>query len=203
MECRPMIYLLRHGAIDPHFEGKLVGQMDVPLGELGVRQAHWWRWQWTEITFERIVCSDLVRSRKTAEIVADASEPPVETMPELREISLGQWEGLSAKTIRSRFPDEWTRRGLDLENCRPALGESFVDLASRVLPVFHTVANSCRGTVLIVGHAGINRVILCEALGLSLRNLFRFRQDYGSLSIIEPSGGGFVVHLLNRSPDSV
>lgn len=196
-----MIYLLRHGAIDPLYEGKLVGQMDVPLGELGVRQAQWWRRQWAGISFERIFCSDLARARQTAEIIGAGAQPPAEAMPELREINLGQWEGMSAKSIRSRFPDEWTKRGLDMENYRPAQGESFADLASRALPAFRAVASNGEGPVLVVSHAGINRVILCHVLGLPLTNLFRFRQDYGAVNIIEFGNSAFVVHLMNRCPD--
>ncbi len=203
MENPRMIYLLRHGAIDPHYEGKLIGQMNVPLGELGLRQAQWWKWQWAKISFQRILCSDLIRSRQTAEIVATQPQPPVEVVPELRELSLGHWEGLTAKTVKARFPDEWTRRGLDFENCPAGQGESFADLAARAVPAFQAVADNCEGPVLIVGHGGTNRVILCHVLGIPLQNLFRFRQDYCALNIIEPSAYAPVVHLINRRPEDL
>ena len=38
---------------------------------------------------------------------------------------------------------------------------------------------------MIVAHAGVNRVILCQVLGMDLANLFRLGQDYGALNLLE------------------
>jgi probable phosphoglycerate mutase len=54
----------------------------------------------------------------------------------------------------------------------------------------------------VVGHAGINRVILCEAVGVPLANVFKFGQDYGCLNILEFEDRSCRVKLLNFSPQN-
>ena len=64
------VYLLRHGEIECGAEMRFIGQTDVPLSDTGVKQALWWRDALEPVAVEGIYCSDLVRSRHTAEIVA-------------------------------------------------------------------------------------------------------------------------------------
>lgn len=196
-----MIYQLRHGEIDAPGPRRLIGQTDLPLTELGIRQAHWWRRQWSETSFCSIWCSDLVRSRQTAEIIGETATCPVRVTQDLREINLGQWDGLTVEAVRSGSPYEWAARGRDMEGYRPPGGESFADLSARVVPVFEAVARGAAGNVLIVAHSGVNRVILCHVLGIPLGNLFRLGQDFSALNLIEYKCGGFAVKLLNGRPD--
>jgi broad specificity phosphatase PhoE len=51
--------------------------------------------------------------------------------------------------------------------------------------------------VLVVGHAGVNRVIICELLGMPIENIFRLRQDYGCLNVLESAGTGWTVRRVN------
>ena len=197
-----MIYLLRHGAVEGHEERRFIGQFDLPLGENGLRQARWWRKELADILFDRIFCSDLTRSRDTARIIAGTRKRPIEVMPQLREIHLGEWEGLSVAEVRRRFPEEYERRGQDLSDYRPPGGESFNDLRKRILPVFERIVSEMEGHILIVGHAGVNRTILCHLLGMPLRNLFRLGQDYGSLNIIECNEGSLRLKTINILPFS-
>jgi len=73
-----------------------------------------------------------------------------------------------------------------LVNYRPPGGESFADVHARVVPFFEQIVKANQGgNAFIVGHAGVNRVILCHLLGMPIAYLFRLGQDYGSLSIID------------------
>ena len=54
--------------------------------------------------------------------------------------------------------------------------------------------------IAVIAHGGTNRVILAEALGLPLGNIFRLAQDYAAWSLIEYRGDSAVVHLLNQRP---
>jgi len=56
------------------------------------------------------------------------------------------------------------------------------------------------GNLLIIGHAGVNRVILCRLLGTQLANLFRLEQGYGCLNIFEYTFGSLAVRRLNIPP---
>lgn len=176
------IYLLRHGKIARQAEKRFVGQIDVPLDEEGLSQAKWWREELDKAAFGQIYCSDLIRSRETARIIA--GEEHIHIMPQLREINLGEWDGLSKTEVRARFPGKWKKRGENLASYRPLGGESFTDLYARVIPVFEQIVKQAEKDAFIVGHAGVNRMILCHVLGVPLANLFRLGQDYASLNTI-------------------
>jgi alpha-ribazole phosphatase len=195
------IYLLRHGEIERAEEKRFIGHTDVPLSETGRGQARWWRIVLEHVAFRRIYCSDLVRARQSAEILAAGTARSVTVSPRLREINLGQWDGLTVKEVKAKFPGEWDRRGLNISEYRPVGGESFADLSKRVVPVFESIGEDSEDAVAVVGHAGVNRVVLCHVLGMPINNLFCVRQDYGALNIIEGPHGSWQVRLMNLTSE--
>jgi len=201
--AKATIYLLRHGEIAGN-KGpkKYIGQTDRPLSPVGRYQAQWWSQKLSDVSFEAIYASELKRSKETAEILAVGREIPVQLKAGLREIDLGQWEGKTFPSVRRRFPSEFEARGLDFGGYRPPEGESFRDLQERVLPIFHEIVRTARGNVLIVAHAGVNRVILCYVLGMPINRLFRIAQDYGCLNVIEKKAGFLQVTALNWRPET-
>jgi broad specificity phosphatase PhoE len=194
------LYLVRHGAIVPGQEKSYIGQIDVPLGEEGVRQALALR-KWLEpVRFHHVFSTDLSRARCTSNIILGSNANSIEVLPELGEISLGEWEGVSFEEIQQRFPEEFAARGRDIENWRPPGGESFADGRIRVLCALRGILDRTQGNVLLVAHAGVNRLILCEALGIPVANLHRIGQDYGCLNIIEYAPHRTRVKLVNFTP---
>jgi alpha-ribazole phosphatase len=180
-----MIYLLRHGEIEQGEKKRFIGQADLPLTENGLHQACLWQQKLKTGLFEKIYSSDLIRARQTALIIAGQHQGKVQLLPALREINLGEWEGLSVAEAQACFPAEWQRREKDLVTFRPPGGESFEDLAVRIGAVFNQIVQGLEGDILIVAHASVNRVILCRVLGMDLANLFRLGQDYGSLNLLQ------------------
>lgn len=180
-----MIYLLRHGETGSAGDKRFIGWTDVPLNETGISQAESWRVAFAGIGFDHIFSSNLDRTRLTAHIIARDRKITVHEVPELREIHLGELENLPFAEVQNRLPDTWRQRGKDLFAYRPAGGESFADLQQRVLPAFEKIAESAAGPVLIVAHAGVNRIILCHLLGMPPENLFRLGQDYACLNRID------------------
>ena len=137
---------------------------------------------------------------ETARLVAeqcglDQLQPEPEAR--LREINLGQWEGLTSKEVEAAYPGEYAARGENLALVRPAGGESFFDLQQRTAPCFDALFAETQGTTLIVAHSGVNRTILCHVLGLDLNHLFRFGQDYCCINSIIRSGVGRCVDWMN------
>jgi alpha-ribazole phosphatase len=195
-----VLYLVRHGAIVSATEKSFVGQSDTPLSADGIAQA-WALRQWlAPIRFSRVISSDLSRSRQTCEIISAQQAQPSETVPALREIGLGEWEGVSFAEIKGRFPKEFAARGLDMENWRPPGGESFADCFARVSTVISGILANSHGNILLAGHAGVNRLILCSVLGIPLSNLLSVGQDYGCLNIIAFGPNRVQVKLLNYTP---
>lgn len=193
------IYLVRHGRIQTVDDlRRYIGYSDIPLNEVGILQAHNLQKKIVQADIQSVYCSDLSRSRQTAEIMVEDKKVPIISRHELREINMGEWEGCSFSDIARRFPDEFKRRGEDIENyCVPG-GESFADCRRRVLLVFQEIMETTHGDILIVAHAGVNRLLLCHVLGLPLTNIFRLYQDYGCLNIIHHDQTGYRVKLMNE-----
>jgi probable phosphoglycerate mutase len=195
------LFLLRHA--QPVSDGvkRFVGQTDLPLSEQGRRQAAWWRGRLRRVAFCRIVASDLIRARETAEIIAAGTRQRVEPVPGLREIHLGSWENKPLAEIRDSFHDQWRARGEDLAGFRPPGGESFNDLQGRVVPIVNGIMAAAAGDVLAVAHAGVNRVLLCTVLGIPLARLFNIDQDPVALNIVDFEVSRTRVRVINLTPD--
>lgn len=179
------IFLVRHGEIQIEGNGKrYIGRLDLPLSERGIAQAQKLREELRQAALTAVFSSDLKRSLETARIIAGPHHIEVESRVDLREIALGLWEGLPFKEIQQRFPDEFAKRGADIVHYRPPGGESFLDCAFRIGAAFLEILHATTGDILLVGHAGVNRILLCEALGKSLWELFEIRQDYGCLNVL-------------------
>ncbi len=195
------LYLMRHGRTVSDGVSRYIGQTDMELSPEGRETARIWRQPLAGISFSRICCSDLTRTRETAEIVAAGRDNTLEVIPALREINLGRWEGLSREEVRRDFPEEYEQRGRDFAGHRIPGGESFQDLSHRVLPVIDEICKDLNDNILLATHAGVIRVILCRFLGLPLQNLFRIGLDHGSLTIIAAPSRTPLLTCLNIRPD--
>jgi len=194
------VFLLRHGLTDGG-DRRFVGQSDSPLTGYGRRQIEAWRRWMGPVSLTTIASSDLGRARETAAILATGRSVTPRVLTELREIHLGAWEGKSFDEIRTQQPEAFAQRGADLAGFRPPGGESFSDLQRRVMPAFRRLAAENRERLVIVGHAGVNRVILCHLLGLPLQHLFRLGQAAGALNILLPRPDGWRIEAVNLRPE--
>jgi alpha-ribazole phosphatase len=196
-----MIFLLRHGHIEsPHGEKTFIGRTDLALSTQGREQAEAWVPRFRQLPVGRIVCSPLRRCLETAQILAKGRDVSPEVIPALAEIDLGEWEGRTMAGIRQTFPQAWQQRGHLMDTFRPPRGESFADVAGRVLPVFQKLMEDTVQHLLLVGHAGVNRVILSHLLGMPLANIFRLGQDYAALNLIDNRQTPARVVAVNLSP---
>jgi alpha-ribazole phosphatase len=206
-EARPTptrLYLARHGQVAEGQSHRYHGHNDIDLSPLGERQleelAAWLR----PLPLTAVYASDLTRSLKGAEAICRGRDLVPQAVPEFREIHFGLWEGLSFEEIATRFPQELEARLRDLANYRLPGGESLMDVRSRALPRLMEILKQYSGqAVMLVAHAGINRIILSEALGLPLNHLFRLDQNYGCLNIIDYFVDLPVVRLMNGGVNGV
>ncbi len=195
------IFLLRHGrALLPDEKRRFIGRTDLPLSPEGVEEALAAGKAMEEMPFDRLYSSDLGRALQTAQVVARFVDVPVRLEPCLREIDLGNWEGMEMAAVKSEQPEAYEARGRDFEGFRPPGGESFGDLANRTLPFLAELA-SFPGSVLVVGHSGVFRVFLASVLGISMRQAFLLRHDPGGIHVLSNDGsGGIRVERLNWKP---
>jgi alpha-ribazole phosphatase len=135
---------------------------------------------------QAVYCSDLVRAVRTAEIVAEPHGLKAVALRELQERNFGIWEGMTFTEIRERYPEEFASWAEDPLHHSPTGGESTTELRDRVIKVLERILDHHRGgNVLVAAHGGVNRVILCHAMGIPLENIFRIEQDHGAVNIIE------------------
>jgi probable phosphoglycerate mutase len=199
MENR-VIYLIRHGKIQQEDDQRrYIGQADLPLTEEGVKQARHLQKRFERAEIAAIFCSDLERSIHTARTIAGARDLPVIPRRDLREVSMGAWEGCTFGEIARRFPEEFKARGGDIVFYRVPGGESFADCSQRVVAALDDILATTPGNLVITGHAGVNRLLLCHMLGMPPGNLFRIAQDYGCLNVIQCGNSGYQVKLMNGS----
>jgi len=193
------IYLLRHGALAGDSRHRFVGQIDLPLAQEGMTQAAALAQALQARGIESIHCSNLIRCQTTASILAESLRAPIIAHQPLREISLGDWEGVPRAEVAQRWASEFEARGRDIEHYRPPGGESFADCLARALPVWEAICHSRSPAVAVVGHAGLNRVLLCHILGKPLAEMFQIEQDYACINVIECGCEGCRVQLMNVS----
>ncbi len=98
--------LLRHGQTGDNADGRIQGQRDTPLDDVGRAQAAAVAPLLAAARPQIVLSSDLSRARETATPLAEASGVPLRLDPRLRELDLGAWQGLTGDEARQRFPDE-------------------------------------------------------------------------------------------------
>ena len=193
------IHLIRHGQVVGHDQPRYNGQTDVALTDIGVEQYHLLKDRLAGKPISACYTSDLTRCVTGAGIICDAFGIQPVRRSELRELNIGIWEGLTWTEITERWPDEWQARLADLVNYRVPQGENLLDVHDRVIPVVREIIERHQGQeLLVVGHGGVNRVILLDAIGAPLKNMFNIEQSYGCYNIIDyHADGRATVKLLN------
>lgn len=218
------VYLIRHGETVGGQEKRYKGQLDVPLSPAGERQLEEVAGlieklgcdpalcrpldvkdgDFHEIVSARphcldhLYCSDLSRARRSAEIIGSRFGLIPHSLPAIRERNFGKWEGMSFEEIMNAYPKEFEAWAKDPNAFSPMDGESTLEVKERVMPAFNGILRRHIGQrIAVVAHGGVNRVIICELLGIPLQNLFRIEQDFACLNIFEIYGNEPVAKAIN------
>jgi broad specificity phosphatase PhoE len=159
------IVLLRHGRTAHNADGRIQGQLDVPLDELGMAQAQALGTVFASSPPAVVVSSDLARAAATARAVCEHVGLPLRLDPRLRETHFGDWQGLTGEEVSAQWPDlyERWRKG---DDC-PAGGETRLEVAARAAEVVRDVLPSVPDgeTLLLVTHGGTARALVGTLCG--------------------------------------
>ncbi len=165
------IDIIRHG--EPEGGSKYRGHVDDPLSERGwaqMRAAVEGRSGW-----QQIVTSDLSRCAAFADEVGEKLTIPVERTDQFREVGFGDWEGMTAKEILAQDEVALSAFWRDPLNHTPPNAEPLADFYRRIESAWERMLADHAGKhILLVGHAGMMRVLLLKALGMSLDGFYRF-----------------------------
>ena len=202
MDVRPtVIYLLRHGEVAQADPRRFIGHLDVPLSARGEAQCASQARRLAGVSLAALYTSDLVRAHRSGEIIGAPHGLTPTLVPDLREMAMGRWEGLTADEIRAREPEAFADWMARIGEFPFPEGESVPDLVARAGPAFDALVARARGTAIaIVAHGGTNRALLCRALGLPLRRLLALGQDYGALTVLARENDAWALHRLNERP---
>jgi broad specificity phosphatase PhoE len=161
------VYLARHGESDWNVERRWQGHADRPLTERGREQAARLAARLADVELDAIYASDLRRAWETAEAVARSRGIEVVRLPELREVDVGSWCGLTRDECAELYPDafaRWQAGGSGWNN-----GESYEDMGERIVAAIRRLAvEHAGGTILVVSHGGPIRAVHAHALGVDI-----------------------------------
>ena len=192
------IILVRHGQTDANKEGRFQGASDAPLNQMGHSQAQALARRLSSKDLAAIYSSPQTRAMQTATPIADAQNLPVRTMEGLRELDIGELDGLQAPDLRDRYPHILEQWRINVGALTMPGGESIVELQERSWSaILHIRDNHSEGTVAAVSHNFAIQSILLRALGMDLRNFQRIRQDLAAITELDFTNGDPVLRSLN------
>jgi broad specificity phosphatase PhoE len=195
------LYIARHGITVWNREMRFQGHTDVPLDEEGREQARRLSQRLLRLPHppRTIWASDLSRARHTAEAVAIPLGLAIRSTPALRETHLGEWEGLKREEIIARGEEAQLQGYIaDPAQFPPPGGESLAEVWERMQQAIAEIrTQSPQGPLLIVGHGGSLRSIICQVLDLPMTSVRRMLLDNASLTILEEHSvlGGPIMRL--------
>ncbi|NLK64694.1 MAG: histidine phosphatase family protein, partial [Tissierellia bacterium] len=164
-----------------------LGLTDIPLSREGIGQAAKLKSYFSDKNIKAIYSSPLERAKKTAEIIAD-NKIKVEIKDNFSELNMGKWDGMTFAEIKEKYPEEYAERGKNFENYVVEGGESMSMCRDRALAELRDIINNSRGNTIIVAHAGVNRLIISELTGISIKESFLFQRKYGSIIKLKYDG---------------
>lgn len=182
------LLLARHGQSTWNAERRFQGATDIALSALGRAQAAALGQALAGYRVSAAYVSPYRRARETAEIALLGKPVALSAMDELRELSLGDWEGCTIDEVRGREGDPYRAWLLAPHDCPPPNGEPLDAVYRRVQSAVERIsaAHGDDEDVLVVAHGGIISVYACVLLGCSFNSLWRLRVDNASLTVVKP-----------------
>ncbi|MGL5406403.1 MAG: histidine phosphatase family protein [Propionibacteriaceae bacterium] len=162
------LILWRHGLTDWNASGRMQGQLDIPLNEVGRAQAVAAARQLVSYEPAVIVASDLGRAQETAHTLATLANCDVVTDPRLREIYCGSWEGLTFDEACALDPEFREALSQGRDHRRSAIGETATETGERVAAALTEFADTYagQGTVVVASHGLAIQMAAATLLGL-------------------------------------
>jgi len=187
------LILARHGETVWNVEKIYRGRMDVNLDEVGIKQAELLGKYLSNWELEAIYSSPVKRAIDTANIVARYQKIGVHIAEGLIDFDYGEWQSLPEQEVKRLYPallNEWHHNP---HKVRMPGGESLEDVGRRAIEVVNYVLSKYQGSVVLVSHRVVNKVLICSLLGLDNSHFWNINQDVGGITIFNYVDGRFVL----------
>ena len=194
------IYLVRHGQTEWNKRLRFRGRIDIPLDEVGHREAEAIAEALKDRDINAIYTSPLSRSIETAQPTSRFFHLEIVPVEGLIDINYGEWEGLNFDAVKERYRDQYAQWEKSPDLVRFPNGETLDEVRERSFSAFKDIVTGHPGqSVLIIPHRVINKVLLCALLGLSNAHFWEIKQDTGCINLIEHSDERFVLSMMNET----
>lgn len=168
------LYLTRHGETEWNLEGRIQGQKDSSLTKLGKNQAMWLGNRLNEINIDMIISSSSGRAVSTAEIIRGDRDIEIVHNDNLREINIGEWEGMLHSEIEYYYREEQYNFWNFPHLYKPIGGETFLQVLTRVSKEVEEIISKYQGNnILIVTHAIVLKALFTYFENKELKDLWR------------------------------
>lgn len=193
------VYIVRHGESLWNLEHRLQGGQDPALSEGGYWQAARVAEALMGLGLAAVYSSPLRRASDTARVIAGALGVPLHVHADLREMSLGAWEGMPLRDLLAREEKAYRAWLAAPADCSPPGGERMGAFAERVMAALSEIREKYSGQdTALVTHGVVARVLVAHTLGLDLNQIYRIRVSNGSISCLIFDGDFPRVTLLNQ-----
>jgi len=176
------IILARHGETEWNVAEVFRGRIDVELNETGLKQAELLAEYLSDVKINAIYSSPLKRALKTAEMIASYHKLDVEIVPGLIDFDYGKWQGLPHQEVKIKYKELYAEWINSPDKVKIPAGESLDDIRKRATGVVSNIIAKYRGTVVLVSHRVVNKVLICALLGLDNSHFWNIKQDTGGIT---------------------
>jgi len=192
------LILVRHGETRWNKEGRFQGQSEIELNDKGLDQAQKVARALPKLRPTALYSSPLPRTLMTASAISKCLSVPLITKDELKEVNLGELEGITGQEMRSKYADIYAAWREDPTDVAFPAGESIRQLQTRAWQTIKQLEKTHPDdTVVVVSHNFAIRSILCGFLGLPLSMFHRLRVDLASISVVHANPASYQVLSIN------
>ena len=186
--------IVRHGETAWNAEHRVQGQLDIPLNNIGLRQAQAVGRALKDERFDAIYSSDLVRARQTADPIANILSMKILLEKDLRERHYGIFERLTYAEVKIRYPEDYARFEARDPEYAFRTGEALKDFSARSISILTRIVEKNPGrNVLVFTHGGVLDMLYRHITGLSLSAERTFGIPNAGLNRVELTSAGWEI----------
>src|SRR4030042_2971704 len=187
------LLLIRHGETEWNAGEIFRGRADVNLNEKGIVQAKLLGEYLKNSRLETVYSSPLQRAVRTAERIAKHHTLDVTTESALIDMDYGEWQGMPLAEVKKIYKNLYIKWETSPENVKFPGGECLDDVRNRAVTAVNKIVKKHKGSVVLVSHRVVNKVLICFMLGLDNSHFWNIRRDTCGISTFSYEKGQFML----------
>jgi broad specificity phosphatase PhoE len=187
------LLLVRHGETEWNAGEIFRGRADIGLNERGILQAKLLADYLADTELEAVYSSPLARAGRTAAGIAANHSLKINVEPGLVDFDYGEWQGMPLTEVRTIYENLYIKWEKSPETVKMPGGESLADVRERAVRCVETISARHSGTVVLVSHRVVNKVLVCALLGLDDSHFWNIRVDTCGITSFSVTGGQYIL----------